>query len=148
MTEEKIYTINDKKGAPKKTLGKKVQNTDKVKSYSKTHYHILDIGSLDPNNTVPNNDPKEWQAKSPMRYNLLHSQLMQIQVPCNLKLRAGNVIKVEFEKQTTQKELGGVDQQQSGGYLILHLCHHFDPKRSYTSMTLARDTYGLHTGKD
>ena len=148
VTEEKIYTINDKKGAPKKTLGKKVQNTDKVKSYSKTHYHILDIGSLDPNNTVPNNDPKEWQAKSPMRYNLLHSQLMQIQVPCNLKLRAGNVIKVEFEKQTTQKELGGVDQQQSGGYLILHLCHHFDPKRSYTSMTLARDTYGLYTGKN
>ena len=29
---------------------------------------------------------------------LLHSQLMSIQVPCNLKLRAGNVVKVEFEK--------------------------------------------------
>ena len=108
----------------------------------------MDIGSLDPNNTVPNNDPREWQAKAPMRYNLLHSQLMTIQVPCNLKLRAGNVVKVEFEKQTSQKELGGADQQQSGSYLILHLCHHFDPKRSYTSMTLARDTYGLHTGKN
>ena len=147
MTEEKIYTINDKKGAPKKTLGKKVPNTDKVKSYSKTHYHILDIGSLDPNNTVPNNDPKEWQAKSPMRYNLLHSQLMQIQVPCNLKLRAGNIIKVEIERQG-DKKMGGVDQQESGKYLILHLCHHFDPQRSFTSMTLARDTYGLYTGKN
>ena len=148
VTDDKIYTIKDKKSAPKKTLGKEVPNTDKVKSYSKTNYHILDIGSLDPNNTVPNNDPREWQAKAPMRYNLLHSQLMTIQVPCNLKLRAGNVVKVEFEKQTSQKELGGADQQQSGSYLILHLCHHFDSKRSYTSMTVARDTYGLHTGKN
>ena len=76
----------------------------------------------------------------------LHSQIMEIQVPCNLKLRAGNIIKVEFERQG-DKAMGGVDQQQSGKYLILHLCHHFDTKRSFTSMTLARDTYGLYTGK-
>tara|TARA_B100000965_G_scaffold52713_1_gene39307 strand:+ start:736 stop:1980 length:1245 start_codon:yes stop_codon:yes gene_type:complete len=141
-TKEDIYKLN-----PEKTLGKKeVPFKDKVDNYSKTNYHILDIGSLDPTNTTPNNDPREWQAKSPMRYNLLHSQIMEIQVPCNLKLRAGNIIKVEFERQG-DKAMGGVDQQQSGKYLILHLCHHFDPQRSFTSMTLARDSYGLHTGK-
>ena len=143
-TEEKIYKL--KESNPEKTLGKEVPFKDKIQNYSKTNYHILDIGSLDPTNTTPNNDPREWQAKSPMRYNLLHSQIMEIQVPCNLKLRAGNIIKVEFERQG-DKKLGGVDQQQSGKYLILHLCHHFDSKRSFTSMTLARDTYGLHTGK-
>ena len=79
-----------------------------------------------------------------MRYNLLHSQMMEIQVPCNLRLRAGNVIKVEIERQGNDKELGGLDEHTSGKYLILHLCHHFDTERSFTSMTLARDTYGLH----
>ncbi len=143
-TKEEIYKLDLEK---LKTLGKKVVPfKEKVQNYSKTNYHILDIGSLDPMNVAPNNDPREWQAKSPMRYNLLHSQIMEIQVPCNLKLRAGNVIKVEIERQG-DKSMGGVDQQESGKYLILHLCHHFDPQRSFTSMTLARDTYGLHTGK-
>ena len=145
-TTEAVYTI--KTDSPKKTLGKKVTYTDEVKGYSTTNEHVLDIGSLgDVNELTPNNDPTEWQAKSPMRYNLLHSQLMEIQVPCNLKLRAGNVIRVEFERQGDDKSLGGLDEQTSGNFLILHLCHHFDTKRSFTSMTLARDTYGLYTGK-
>jgi len=142
--EEKIYTL--KNDGPKKTLGKEVPFKDKIKNYSKSNYHVLDIGSMDPNNILPNNDPRNWQAKSPMRYNLLHSQIMEIQVPCNLKLRVGNIIIANFEKQTDNKSLGGIDQQQSGKYLILHLCHHFDSQRSYTSMTIVRDAYGLYKG--
>ena len=142
--EDSIYSI--KTNPPKQTLGKRVPYTNKLKpkSYSTTNYHVLDIGSLEPTDINPNNDPRAWQAKSPMRYNLLHSQLMEIQVPCNLKLRAGNVIRCEIERQGDLNELGALDEQQSGKYLILHLCHHFDTTRSYTSMTLARDTYGLY----
>ena len=130
----------------KKTLGKNIDYRQRGSSsgYSKTNHITLDIGSLDYQNLTPNNDPREWQAKSPMRYNLLHSQMMEIQVPCNLELRAGDVIKVEIERQGDDKELGGLDEHTSGKYLILHLCHHFDSERSFTSMTLARDTYGLH----
>ena len=54
-----------------------------------------------------------------------------------------SVIKVEIERQGDDKSLGGLDEHVSGKYLILHLCHHFDTERSFTSMTLARDTYGL-----
>ena len=145
-TDETVYTM--KTASPKKTLGKKVTYTDDIKGYTTTNEHVLDIGSLgDPSEITPNNDPREWQAKSPMRYNLLHSQIMEIQVPCNLKLKAGNVIRVEFERQGDDKSLGGLDEQTSGNFLILHLCHHFDTKRSFTSMTLIRDTYGLYTGK-
>ena len=143
ITDEVVYTM--KTESPKKTLGKKVTYTDEITDYTTTNYHVLDLGSLgDIESLNPNNDPREWQAKSPMRYNLLHSQLMEIQVPCNLNLRAGNVIRVEFERQGDNKSLGGLDEQTSGNYLILHLCHHFDTKRSFTSMTLARDTYGLY----
>ena len=147
--EEKFYTLKGGEGAIgtpiNVTLGKEIDYVGgSSDTYSKTNYLTLDIGSLDYKNLTPNNDPREWQAKSPMRYNLLHSQMMEIQVPCNVKLKAGDVVKVEIERQGDDKELGGLDEHTSGKYLILHLCHHFDTERSFTSMTLARDTYGLH----
>ena len=145
--DEQFYVLKTAEGEVgeevKKTLGKKVVKGRGTKGYSTTNYHILDIGSLDYQNLTPNNDPREWQAKSPMRYNLLHSQMIEIQVPCNVNLMAGDVIKVEIERQGDDKSLGGLDEHVSGKYLILHLCHHFDTERSFTSMTLARDTYGL-----
>ena len=147
--DEKFYTLKGAEGEigtkVNKTLGKDIDYPNGSSGgYSKTNHITLDIGSLDYQNLTPNNDPREWQAKSSMRYNLLHSQMMEIQVPCNLKLRAGDVIKVEIERQGDDNELGGLDDHMSGKYLIMHLCHHFDSKRSFTSMTLARDTYGLH----
>ena len=99
-----------------------------------------DVGYDDENN------PFTWEAKSAMRYDLLHSQVVDIQVPCNVNLRAGEVIECMFEKITKgDKANTPVNEQQSGKYLILHLCHHFTPAKSYTSLTLARDTYGLYS---
>ena len=96
----------------------------------------------------PNNDPKEWQAKSTLRYNLLFTQIIQVQVPCNPNLRAGNTIVCDFEIVSQGKKVQGTrDPVNSGKYLIVNLCHHFDPLRSFTSMTLVRDTYGLYTNK-
>ena len=145
--DEQFYVLKTVEGEVgeevQRTLGKKITSTRGTKGYSTTNYHILDIGSLDYQNLTPNNDPREWQAKSPMRYNLLHTQMMEIQVPCNVRLSAGDVIKVKMERQGDEKELGGFDEHVSGNYLILHLCHNFDNERSFTSMTLARDTYGL-----
>ena len=54
--------------------------------------------------------------------------------------------KVLIENVTTGNKTNQVENpHRSGFYLILHLRHHFDPKHSYTSLTLARDTYGLYT---
>ena len=145
--DEVIFNLSEK--GVKRTLGKIPPYLNKIKSYTRTHFHILDIGSLDPNISINiNNDPREWQAKSTMRYNLLHSQIVQIQVPCNSNLRAGDIIKCNISAITQgQKELGVYDAHRSGRYLILNLCHHFDTTRSYTSLTLLRDTYGLYTNK-
>ena len=77
---------------------------------------------------------------------MLHSQVVDIIIPCNTKLMAGNVIKLMIENIT-----GGIKQDnkqnenRSGFYLILHLRHHFNSKKSFTLLTLARDTYGLYT---
>ena len=146
--EEVTYDISAKDGI-KKTLGGAPPFADDVKSFTKTFHHILDVGSLDSNpSTEINNDPREWQASSVMRYNLLHSQVVHIQIPCNLKLEAGNVVKMEIESTSANKEEGAKDEQQSGNYLILNLCHHFTDRRSITSLTLIRDTYGIKRSKD
>ena len=146
--EEVTYDISAKDGI-KKTLGGAPPFADDVKSFTKTFHHILDVGSLDSNpSTEINNDPRDWQASSVMRYNLLHSQVVHIQIPCNLKLEAGNVVKMDIESTSANKEEGAKDEQQSGNYLILNLCHHFTDRRSITSLTLIRDTYGIKRSKD
>ena len=35
------------------------------------------------------------------------------------------------------------NEHRSGYYLILHLCHSFTTENSFTSLTLARDEYGI-----
>tara|TARA_Y100001937_G_C7111198_1_gene327710 strand:+ start:76 stop:1338 length:1263 start_codon:yes stop_codon:yes gene_type:complete len=144
---EIIFSV-DKDGV-KKTLGGDLPiKTDELKSFVKTNHHILDIGSFEVQNQNPNNDPREWQATSTMRYNLLHSIVMEIQVPCNSELRAGDVIELEIESIKEDMVTSPSDEQQSGKYLILHLCHHFDSLRSFTSLTLVRDSYGIRRSKD
>ena len=127
------------------SLGKDIEIPN-VSSFTRTYFNIKDIASL--SSTVSgseNNDPKEWQAKSPMRYNSLFTQIIEVQVPCNLKLKAGDTIFCNFETITQDKKVeGAVDPVNSGKYLIVNLCHHFDPLRSFTSMTLVRDSYGLY----
>jgi hypothetical protein len=127
------------------SLGKSIEIPN-VSSYTRTYFNIKDIASLSPVvGGSENNDPKEWQAKSPMRYNSLFTQIIEIQVPCNLKLKAGNTIICNFETITQSRKVeGAIDPVNSGKYLILNLCHHFDPLRSFTSMTLVRDSYGLY----
>jgi len=132
-----------------KSLGKSAEAPD-VNAYTKTNYNILDIGTLE--QTVAgddNNDPKDYRAQAAMRYNILFSQLIDIQVPCNPNLRAGDTIHCDFEIITQSKKVQGFeDPVQSGKYLIVDLCHHYEPTRSITSLTLARDSYGLYTTKN
>ena len=144
---EVVFSV-DKDGV-KKTLGGDLPiKTDELKSFVKTNHHILDIGSFEVQNQIPNNDPREGQATSTMRYNLLHSIVMEIQIPCNSELRAGDVIELEIESIKEDMVQSPSDEQQSGKYLILHLCHHFDSLRSFTSLTLVRDSYGIRRSKD
>ena len=146
---ERIFKIANEKLDT--TLGRDV-DLQPVKSnnyYSRTNQFILDVGLLSSGiDTQINNDPRDYVAKSAMRYNLLMSQMIDIMVPSNLSLVAGDIIRCEFEKLTDKKEISPFDINQSGNYLILDLCHHFDTKRSFTSLTLVRDSFGTYTKKN
>ena len=72
--------------------------------FSKTNQFILDVGLLSSGiDTEVNNDPRAYVAKAAMRYNLLMSQMIDIMIPSNLNLVAGDIIRCEFEKLTTKK---------------------------------------------
>jgi hypothetical protein len=97
--------------------------------------------------TEVNNAGNFWKSKSKMRYSALFSKIIDIVVPCNLQLRAGDVINCAFPKKTDQPEEGVADETVSGDYLILHLSHQFTSNGqtgSTTHMTIIRDTDGIH----
>lgn len=133
----------------KESLGKSEAPTPKDKKYTRVLYSIKDVGALSSKVEESNEgDVNTYQGAVQMRYNLLFTQIVKIQVPCNPNLKAGDVIKCDLEAITSDEKIQGIsDPVESGNYMILDLCHHYDTKRSFTAMTLVRDTYGLHTNK-
>lgn len=102
----------------------------------------LDIGTMDSEvSTKDNSNPIKYQSQAIMRYNILFTQTLNMTVPSNTNLRAGDIIECRFPKITgdNKKEF---DDDQSGLYMIKELCHHFDATGSYTAMKLIRDTFG------
>ena len=83
------------------------------------------------------------QAKSLARYNLLFTQALNILIPCNIKLKVGDIIYCQFPEmgQGGSKE---IDKQSSGYYLIRELRHHFSANQNTTSLKLMRDSYGVN----
>jgi hypothetical protein len=104
----------------------------------------LDIGTMERDvSTDENADPFKYQSQSLMRYNVLFTQSVDMLVPLNTNLSAGDIIKCQFPK-ISSGDKEEYDQEQSGLYMIKELCHHFDSDSSYTSMKLIRDTFGRH----
>ena len=133
-----------------KNLGNNIDYSktfNESESFTRTNFFVLDSGLTNPGITtgIINNE-KYYFPQSMMRYNLLMSQVLDITVPCNLKLKAGDVITCEFKKRSTSDlSSGSIGQLQSGRYIITHLCHNFTPKRSFSSLRIVRDTSGIYT---
>lgn len=110
---------------------------------SRIMFRVSDSGVFAENqvNTTSGRDNADM-AKSFSRYNLLFSQSLQMMVPCNITLKAGDIIYAEFPK-INQSENKDIDQQQSGNYLIKELRHHFEGTQMVTSLRLVRDSYGI-----
>lgn len=148
FTYDEVYLSLSDSGL--NTLGNDIEypeDFDSYGSFTRTNHFILNTGNMEVGiSTTLNNDPKQYHAKAIMRYNLLMVQVINMTVPFNPNLKAGNIINCEFEKiSTDNKNEGSIDESQSGKYMIANLCHSLDPKRSFTSLTVIRDTYGIYT---
>ena len=135
-----------------KNLGNNIDYSkafNESESFTRTNFFLLDSGLTNPGiSTSIINNERYYLPQSIMRYNLLMSQVLDITVPCNLKLKAGDVITCEFKKRSTgDLSSGSIGQLQSGRYIITHLCHNFTSKRSFSSLRIVRDTSGIYTNK-
>ena len=106
---------------------------------------IADTGVLDNTEDVstPSGRDAADMAKSAARYNLLFTQSLNMTVPCNVNLKAGDIIYCEFPaiKISGSQE---IDEEQSGNYLISQVRHHFEGTQMVTSLKLIRDSYGVY----
>jgi len=104
---------------------------------------VIDRGTVEKGvSTEINADPFKHQSQSIMRYNVLFTQEVNMTVPLNTNLRAGDIIECKLPRVSGAGN--EFDDEQSGLYMIKELCHHFDKNQSITSMLLVRDTFGLY----
>ena len=127
-------------------LGEKQEKPVTNEVYCKSYTFELSPGQDDPGvSDVILNNPADYVPQANMRYSLLHSQMVDILIPCNLNLKAGEVIKLYLENITQgNKNDQMYNNLRSGYYMICHLCHSFSQTNSYTSLTLLRDTRELY----
>tara|TARA_B100001287_G_scaffold53693_1_gene42322 strand:- start:47 stop:481 length:435 start_codon:yes stop_codon:yes gene_type:complete len=110
---------------------------------------MLDVGTVEEDATEEgwntpskrNADPEKINAQSMMRYNQLFTQVLEITIPLNSSLSAGNLIRCEFP-QTSDTKRKEPDPETSGLYMIKELAHYFDGKGSYSKLKLVRDSFG------
>lgn len=101
---------------------------------------ILDQGTLSTKGdlSVPQDQPF-YQSQAAARYSALFSQSLNITVPMNLSLRAGQVVKCEIPKLNNEKLYG--KNPSSGYYMIKSLSHKFGAQGDITALSLVRDSY-------
>ena len=86
-------------------------------------------------------------AQSKLRYNSIISKVVDLLVPLNTNLYAGDVISIRIPELREKGEATRADLTQIGGrYLIKNLCHRYTSEGSFTKMTLIRDTRGGNPG--
>ena len=105
---------------------------------------VLDFGiteKKDSNSRKKNADPMEYHSQAMMRYSTIFTEVLSATIPLNTNLTAGNIVKLNFGK-TTSEEVKVFDDEQSGLYMINELVHFYDGKGSFTKLKLIRDTTG------
>jgi hypothetical protein len=80
-------------------------------------------------------------VQSIMRYNQLFTIKINIMIPGDFSLKAGDLIHCEFPLLTTDTNKE-VNPESGGIYMIASLCHRITPENTYTSLSLVRDTKG------
>ena len=111
--------------------------------------HVLDSGAIMKGDTQqkqlnqpvePNFDAENTMVQSIMRYNQMFSIQVNVTVPGNFNLRAGQTVYCDFPGIDPGSQLS--ENSATGGiYIIAHLCHKITPTETYTSLSLVRDSF-------
>lgn len=80
--------------------------------------------------------------QSIMRYNQLFSSKVEITIPGDFSLHAGDVIQFDAPSPQSDTKNDEVDRKNGGLYIISSLCHFVSIKGTYTKIDLVRDSIG------
>ena len=149
VTEQIINVYNNKDTVTLGSENTEDPNNDQLtnnNNYCRTYtFELLPGVDQDDVSDVISNDPSLYLPQAIFRYSLIHAQLVNIVIPHNGVLTVGECIKLDIENITEGNKIEKeFNDHRSGDYLILHLCHSFTPTNSFTSLTLARDEYGIN----
>lgn len=94
---------------------------------------------------------KFFMSQSIGRMSLMTNQVLNITIPCNLSLRAGDKIEALLPNMSSETGTDGrntkrYDEEHSGVYLIQDICYNFQRmtgSKAVTSMKVVRDSYGM-----
>jgi hypothetical protein len=94
---------------------------------------------------------KFFMSQSIGRMSLMTNQVLNITIPCNLSLRAGDKIEALLPNMSSETGNDGrntkkYDEEHSGVYLIQDICYNFQRlsgSKAVTSMKVVRDSYGM-----
>jgi hypothetical protein len=125
-------------------------NKDFIADPSRFSYSFKSVGFLPDGHTLPKQLEKcktldinkaETINQAQSRYNQLFTVSLQITIPGDFSLRAGNLIYCDFPE-LTSKPTPKSNPRMSGIYMISALCHRVASSETYTSLELIRDSYG------
>jgi len=121
-------------------------------AYKKPYSRII-LGTLDSGTTMRDadgvaidtpQDQARYQAQASARYSAMFSQILDITVPMNLSLRAGQVINIIFPDLNTGKPQDK-NSPESGKYMIARLTHDIgNSEGDFTVLSLVRDSFTIN----
>jgi len=133
-----------------KLLNEKTNNPEKIitENPSRLMYSILDVGTLPIGSKLKSDvkDPDyntrtlESMVQSKMRYNELFRTKINIIIPADFSIRAGDVVNCTFVNLDTQ--VSGGSQTLSGKFIVANICHKVDSQQALSSLDIIRDSLG------
>ena len=154
---EKLFVL-DEDYSNQKHLGKEEKIPDNIKSLAQSPSRIL-VQMIDQetyyngaSNGTTNSQFKDYRAytlaQSISRNAILENQVLNINIPCNLDLRAGDKIDILLRNQVVTSltsSKGAYDEQFSGTYLIKSISYEFYSDRggiAVSNVQIIRDNFG------
>ena len=126
---------------------------DVTNSPTRLMCHILDIGTL-PSGVNSDDELKTWKSdpsnptfnapkimvQSIMRYNQLFSVQLNVVIPGDFSISAGDTVECKFFG--LNSESNEEDKQLSGIYMVASICHKMTSNDTFTSLDLVGDSLG------
>jgi hypothetical protein len=137
--KDKVKLLNEKTNQPQKEI---------TESPSRLMFSVLDVGTLpnggelvdDKQNPSFTTRTRESMVQSVMRYNELFRTKINIIIPADFSIRAGDVVHCTFVNLNT--DVSGGSETLSGKFIVANICHKLDSEQILTSIDIIRDSLG------